>query len=326
MVAALDEIDKKIILEFGNFCRISFQALANKLGLTVNAIKKRYTKLRELGIIRSFTVYPSLAMIDAERLVGRVFTKTPPRSDVLLDTIGANPMVDSGSYLADGSVLVFGDYVGSQGLAEFGRFLRGLEGVTHIELHPVICEKGIKRDLSRSDLKVLRCLRDDARMSVSEIAQQTKMSPKRIRKTIQQLFGETGSAQEIFVHKQSIGDHRTTQACMHSRILWDLNAADATAFIVRIEWNQEATTLHDVVEWIREQYPVAYWYAYASAIEPVIFSIFLVEHMRDAEPIANKIQKTPFVNTVEAIFGYPSKRYPNLKDYYLKERFKELDV
>ncbi len=48
--------------------------------------------------------------------------------------------------------------------------------------------------------------------------------------------------------------------------------------------------------------------------------------MRDAEPIANKIQKNPFVNSVEAIFGYPSKRYPNLKDYYLEESFKEIDT
>ena len=326
MVAALDEIDKVILLELGIYCRISFQALANKLGLTVNAVKKRYTKLRGSGIIRSFNVYPSLAMVEAESLVGLVFTKSPPRSDVLLDTIGAHPMVDSGSYLADGSVLVFADYVGSQELAEFSQFLRSLEGVTHIELHPLICEKGCKRDLSHSELKVLRCLRDNARMPISEIAQQTKMSPKRIRKTIQQLFGETGSAQEIFVHKQSIGDHRTKQACMHSRIHWDLNAADGTAFVIRIDWDEKTTTLHDVVEWVRTQHPIAFWFAFASAIEPVIFSIFLVEHMRDAEPITNSIQEAPFVNSVEAIFSYPAKRFPNLRDDYLNELFKELDT
>jgi DNA-binding Lrp family transcriptional regulator len=326
MVAALDEIDKVILLELGNYCRVSFQALANQLGLSVNAIKKRYTKLKGSGIIRSFNVYPSLAMVEAESLVGRVFTKTPPRSDVLLDTIGANPMVDSGSYLADGSLLVFADYVGSQGLAKFGSFLRSLEDVTHIELHPLICEKGSKRDLSQSELKVLRCLRNDARMPISEIAQQTKMSPKRIRNTIQQLFGETGSAQEIFIEKQSIGDYRTKQACMHSRILWDLNASDGTAFVIRLEWVEEATTLHDVVEWVRTQHPIAFWFAFASAIEPVIFSIFLVEHMRDAEPIANSIQKASFVNSVEAIFSYPTKRFPNLRDDYLNALFKKIDI
>jgi hypothetical protein len=48
--------------------------------------------------------------------------------------------------------------------------------------------------------------------------------------------------------------------------------------------------------------------------------------MRDAEPIANSIQKASFVNSIEAIFSYPTKRFPNLRDDYLNELFKKLDV
>jgi DNA-binding Lrp family transcriptional regulator len=324
-VVSLDQIDKSILLELAEDCRVSYQELATKLGVTVNAIKKRFDKLIETGVIWGFSIYPSLAMLEADNLVARVYLESPPTTDEILDLIGSNRMVRAVNHLADESVLCFADYVGGMGLAELGKFLRGISGVKQADLHTVICEKGSRCELSTSDLKVLRELRADARMPISKIARKTNLTPRRVRKIMQSLFGERGSGWEIAVDEQSFGDHRTRQACMYSRVLWNLNASGATFFLIRIISKEDAANPHEVVGWLREQYPLEFWYAYVSAIAPEIYSVFMVEHLRDSKPITSNVGQQPFAEAIEPIFGYPSKRYKNIRDYFLEEKFAELE-
>ncbi|MFX1576950.1 MAG: winged helix-turn-helix transcriptional regulator [Promethearchaeota archaeon] len=321
----MDEIDKGILLELADNCRISYQDLATQLGITVNAIKKRFDKLVESGVICGFTIYPSLAMLEADNLVARIYPEIQPQSDELLDLIGSNRMVRTGSYLADGSVLCFADYQGSMGLAELGKFLRGISSVKQVDLHTVICEKGSRCELTADDLRVLRELKTDARMPLSEIARNTGLTPRRVRKNLLKLFGESGSGWEIAVDEQSFGDQRTRQACMYSRVLWNLNAGGATFFIIRIFWKEDTASPHEVVAWLRKHFPLEFWYAYVSATAPEIYTVFMVEHLRDSKPIARKVGHQPFTESIEPIFGYPSKRFKNIRDYFLEEKFATLD-
>ena len=140
----VDLIDKNILFELLQNSRTPYQNIANKLSLSVNAVKKRIDKLKKTGIIRDYTISPSLSMIDAENILAIITTKEPTPDDGFLDTLGANPMIYAASVLTDGDVLCFGQYVGSKGLDEFGRFLRQLDDVTNVELHTILTEKGGK--------------------------------------------------------------------------------------------------------------------------------------------------------------------------------------
>ncbi|MFX1475214.1 MAG: winged helix-turn-helix transcriptional regulator [Promethearchaeota archaeon] len=314
----MDLIDKRIILELNTNCRMSYQTLANKLGLTVNAIKKRLDRLIESGVILRFSIYLSLAMLDAEIALAILTNNRPIDSDDFLDELGANPMVYTASYLSDGAALLFAEYQGASGLAELGRFLRQVDGVTDVEMHTLIVEKGSKRDFSQMDLKVLYCLKEDARMPIAEIARRTRLTPKRVRRIIRSFLGEGGSIPEFSIQQQSIGDLRTRQASIHFRVVWNLNAGGGLAFIVRIKWD-EAGKLGEIVEWLKTEFPLEFWYAYATAREPLVFCVFIVEHMREATHIVKKAHQAPYVESATPIFGFPSKSYPSLRDLRLQE-------
>ncbi len=323
MVRSVDQVDKAILLALNSNCRTSYQSLAKKLDLTVNAIKKRINKLLELGVIQRFYVYLSLAMLDAEMAVAILSTDGSVTGEAFLDKIGANPMVHSVSYLSDGSLLVFAEYVGAKGQSELLRFLRQLKGVTDVELHTIIVERGRKYEFTKSDVKVLQCLVEDARMPIAEIARQTRLTPKRIRKTLKTFLGEGGSVPEYSIRKQSIGDLRTAQACVHFRLWWDLNAGGGLCFIIRIGWDEGKAEYYEIVDWVEKEFPEAFWYAYASASAPAIFSVFIIDHIRDAEPILNHLRKGPHITSVRAIYGYPAKKYPGLRQIRLEEILKE---
>jgi DNA-binding Lrp family transcriptional regulator len=163
----LDLADKRILLELDANCRTSYQTLAKKLGLSVSAVKKRVEKLTQQGVIRKFIVYLSLAMAGAEVLLAIVSTNRGTADDAFLERFGANPMVWAAVPLFNDDIFVFAEYVGAQGLAKLGEFLRGVEGVTEVEMHTLLYDRGSKRDLTNSDLQVLNCVRRDPRIPVA---------------------------------------------------------------------------------------------------------------------------------------------------------------
>lgn len=321
----MDLIDKNILYELLVNCRTSYQTLANKLDLTVNAVKKRIQKLEASGIIREYTTFPSLAMLDAEMTLAIIKTKTPTTEDAFLDKIGAHPWIYAASILTNGDVLCFGHYIGSKGLDEFGTFLRQVEGVTDVEFHTLLAEKGTKFKLTPPHLKVIQCLIEDARLPMAEIAKRTQLTPRRVRSILQELGGKSGSEPSTYLHGKTTGDIRTTQACFHFRMVWNLNAGGYTPFIIRIQHEGGAEKRGKVVEWLRTKYPFMFWYAYTSAFNPIIFCVFVVEHMRESTPILAEIGKAPGVASARAIFGYPTKRYKGVQDVFFEDLLKSID-
>ena len=322
----MDLISKQLLLELNRNCRLSLQALAHKLDLSVNGVKKRLQRLTETGIIKGYFIYPTLAMLDAESAVAILTIANSAPEEGLLDKIGASPMVYAASILSSGHVLVFADYVGTRGLSDLGAHLRQFLEVTDVELHTIITERGAKCELKTSQLKVLKCLHDDPRMPTSQIAETTKLTPRRVRKILKDFLGNGGADDEFFVKKQSIGDLQAAQACIYFRVIWDLNAGGATAFIVRIERREDSGTIGDVVDWLQQRFPMQFWYTYASATMPTLFNVFIIDHMREANDIIKKIHECPFAQSAKAIFGYPTKQYKGLRDLWFEEMLGQLDI
>ena len=53
---ALDDLDKKILDNLEKDARVSYTALAEKLGISDVAVKKRIDKLADQGVIKHFTI------------------------------------------------------------------------------------------------------------------------------------------------------------------------------------------------------------------------------------------------------------------------------
>jgi DNA-binding Lrp family transcriptional regulator len=321
----MDEIDKNIIFELSVNFRVSYQTIANKFGLSVNAVKKRIQKLRGDGIIRGGVLLPTNGMLGMENWVALVRTEDPIPSDAFLDGLGAHKFIDSASILTDGSILCFGYYPGAKGLEEIGTFLRQTPGVDSVDFHTILSEPGKQRELSTSDLKVLRCLRQDPRMSISDISKKTRLTPRRIRKIVQELIDEKGSEPALYLNWDARGGSRPSEVSFKVSVDWNLNAGGHTAFVIIIRHEEGKEFRSKIVNVLKESYPFRFWYSYASAFEPVIFCVFVVEHMREAGDIIETLRQTSEVLSANAIYGYPSRRYYSAVDEYFEELFQRLE-
>lgn len=319
-------VDKQILLELGTNCRTSYQAIANKLSLSVNAIKKRVIKLVELGVIQRYYIYLSLAMMDAEWLLARLILDEKHFDPQFLDDIGANSNVFAAGYLSDGSVLVWAEYIGAQGLADVGGFLRKLGGVTDVELTTLVAERGNKIELNRSQLKVLRCLQEDARMSISEVSKRTRLTPRRVRKILQEFQGDVGSPIETFVDKKYPAHVGPSQASIHFRIYWDLNAGGGSVLLNRVKWHEGKTTPAEIVRFLKSEYPFEFWFANIAANEPLLYSVFIVKHIRDAEKILPKIQQLPHISSLETWVSYPIRKFGGLRESLIDDMLAKADL
>lgn len=319
-------VDKSILLELATNCRVSYQTIATRLELSVNAVKKRISKLQEVGIIQRYYIYFSLAMMDAEWLLSRITLEDTHFDPKFLDKIGAHPMVFSAGYLSDGSVLVWAEYVGSKGLAEIGAFLRQLPGASNVEIHTLVADRGGKIEMSQAHLKVLRCLRQDARMSISDISKKSGLTPRRIRGIIQDFHGEVGTPIETLVDKQYKPDIRIGQAVLHFRIYWDLNAGGGNAFVLRANWEEGKGSPDEIVRYFKDHFPFEFWFSFTAATEPIIYCVFIINHIRESEKLLPIIRMAPNTSNIEIWLSYPIRKYVGLRESLIDDMLKTMNL
>jgi hypothetical protein len=165
-------------------------------------------------------------------------------------------------------------------------------------------------------------------MSISEIAQQSRLTPKRVRKILRKFLGNGGATPAAVTPSPSQRDARTLRASVHFSIQWDLNAGDRICFMVRVDWDVDRKSRGEMVEQLEEQFPVEFWYALASASKPALFGVFVTDHIREAEPLIQKISLIPDVTSAEPLFGYPTNYYigSSLRDKLLDNLLTKADL
>ncbi|MFW9888485.1 MAG: Lrp/AsnC family transcriptional regulator [Candidatus Thorarchaeota archaeon] len=283
---SLDNVDKRIIFALDEDCRLSYQAIADKIGLTANAAKKRITKLVESGIIDQFLVTPSFAMINADLVLALAQTDGTEYQEDFIETVGSNPSVVQVSSVAcgmGGLYTVFAAVGGSKALLEFGSQIRKLESVSDVDIHVLLYPRGKKAKLSKTQKTVLRYLVENTRASIADVAKATGMTARRARRAIDDL--NLGGGVEF-------------------RVLWNLGIGGLTEIFMKIAWDEKSTTADEIVEWLKEKYPDEFWSPFISAVAPVIFARFVVNEIETAEIISRAIRRAPFVDSVSSLVLY----------------------
>lgn len=301
----MDIIDKKMLLELDVNCRVSFEELSRKLNITSNAVKKRFDKLVDSGVIDEFSVAFKPAMTGAEYLIAEVRTDGSENEEAFIEEIGENDMTVQVGLLVGGegrSYMVHAEYIGADGLAELGRFLRGLDGVNSVDMHTMVTDPGKKTDLTKLHLRILRHLLDDPRMMISELANRSGLTARRVRRLLVELI-----------------EGRS----FWFSVRWNLSAGESTEFYVRLEYDQGVSSPEKIDEWLRSEYEMEYWYSYVSATEPVLFAKFVTEHFRDAEPITRRMTSPDFIKSTRTLLCYPVKKFSRLGQLKLQEMLAE---
>jgi len=285
-VQALDNIDKRIIFALDRNCRLSFQAIADQIGLTANATKKRITKLLETGLIDHFLVALSLEMINADLVLAIVQTNGTEYQEELIEEIGSDPSVVQVSSVAcgmGGLYVVFAAVGGSEALLDFGSKIRKQESVIDVEVHVLLSSNGKKVKLSKAQKTVLSYLVEDARASIVDVAKATGMTARRARRAIDDLLQGGG---------------------VEFAVLWNLGKGGLTEVIMRIAWDEKGATADEITTWLHQEFPDEFWSPFISAVAPVVFARFVVSEIETAELISRAIRKAPFVDSVTSLVLY----------------------
>lgn len=313
----MDPLDKKILWELHENCRVSYQTLSNILGITANAIKKRVAKLIDTGVIHSFTALLSFEKLNSEALIGLVYTDGYEKETQFIQKLGNNPMVHVVGTIASGSGGAYkltAQYVGAHGLAELGRHVRTLDHVTKTELFPLLMPKDhtlskaspvhrkkVSGDFTNLELKVLQWLIDDPRMSISDVATNTGLTARRVGRTIQQLMDK---------------------GIMFS-VRWNLSAGGYDLISIRVRIDEKKKSINEVIEWVRSEFPNEFWVNYVSADEPLVFFSFVVLNMRIAERIGRTIKEADFVKSTIISVQFSETKFPWLGTLKLREMINE---
>jgi DNA-binding Lrp family transcriptional regulator len=294
---SLDWVDARIIGEMIADCRISYKALAEKLDLTANAVRARLTKLVDAGVI-TFDVVLSYAQSGAGPALVEVKTDSTVTSDEIIEEFGRHPLIFVINPLPDGQLHLFADYRSPAELADLLQFIRTRDLVIDAQSHMLVTYSGKKGSFTKDQLLVLQTLLDDPRKPITKIADEAGLTARRVRRALQKCY-----------------DEETVQ--FMSR--WNPNLGDSQAVCSRIRWAPESSTIHEYTQWLYDTFPERFWYSYNSASQPVSFSVFVVDHIRDMEEIDKALESSPRIEHADAYFMFPSRLYPRPRRQWLEE-------
>ena len=283
----MDLIDKGILNALDKNCRMTFQDLSRKFGISSNAIRKRVMKLEKTGAISAYLVRFSLEMADTDLLFGLIWTDGSNDEIEFVDLIGESRFILAAASYTNGSYALLANYSSPSQLLEIGAHLRSLSGVENVEIHPLLTEKGGKMELSGLHLRTLNCLVDDPRMSIIDIAQETGLTARRVRKLVHELVESPAIA---FTIGYELGQ-------------------EEVPFILRITWNENLLNHDKIGPWLEEKFGPLLWEFYISALEPVVFALFSVENVFEIDAISQAIRHEDFVKTVKTLIGKHHKYF-----------------
>ncbi len=301
----MDSVDKRILLALDEDCRLSYQALAEKLGLTATAIKKRMDKLVETGVIEEFCIVLKPAMMGSDYLIALVYTDGSEDEEKFINTIGSSLMVvQVGQVVTSVGRLYFihSEYVGAEGLQNLGTFLRTLDSVTGIELHTILTSRGEKFDIKKLHLKVLKHLLEDARMQIGDISERSGLTARRVSRAIQEMHDSNA---------------------FWFAVRWNLSLGTNTEFYLKIKYDETHAKMEGIDGWLRETFPDEYWFSFYSAMEPIMFAKFVTDHFRDAGRISRVTKNAHFAKSVDVLLSYPVKKFPRLGRIRIEEMIRD---
>ncbi|MGY5864239.1 MAG: Lrp/AsnC family transcriptional regulator [Candidatus Thorarchaeota archaeon] len=295
----MDELDKRILTDIQNNCRMSYQELSRKYGISANAIRRRILNLEESGVIDGYSIILSPAMTHTEYVFSLIHTDGSRDEVEMVDEIGSNKNVVAAAAYTDGTYALVFEHHGSMELQEVSSFLRRIEGVEKAELHNIVGDPGKEMKLSKTHFRVLKPLFEDPRLPIVEVAKRAGLTARRARRLIKELE-EGGGLQFV--------------------TLLELGAASSVPFIITIQWDEKNHDCSEVTDWILKDYTLQHWEHYVSASDPVFYVLFVADDLTELTEVVRGIRKNKMVTHVKSMIGTYHKYFSS----YRREKLLQL--
>ncbi|MGY5880512.1 MAG: winged helix-turn-helix transcriptional regulator [Candidatus Thorarchaeota archaeon] len=287
----MDELDKKILGDLSQNCRVSYQELSRRYGISANAIRRRVLNLEESGEISGYSTLLSAEMLGVHRVFG-LLTSDGSRDEIeVMDEIGSHAGIIAAASYSNGTYALIGEYRTPEELHKLTSHLRTIDSIENAETHQIIQSYGSPIELSRMHLRVLKPLINEPRLSVVEISNKSGLTARRVRRLLGQLE-ESGA--------------------VHFNALIELGAATSIPFLARVTWDERKTNYQEILEMIKKKYPLAHWETYVSASEPVLYSLITVEGLVQVNEVMIDLRNNDKIESVKALISMFHKFYESI--------------
>jgi DNA-binding Lrp family transcriptional regulator len=267
--------------------------MSDRYGVTANAIRNRVKNLEEKGVIADYVLRLGFATAGLSPFFALAYSRESLDNKQFVESVGGHRLVSRVGFDSYGSCVIIGAYASAMDLSEFTEFIRGLEEVRDSEIHPIPTRLGGKTELSNLQLRVIKGLRDDPRKPIAKIAQESALTARRVRSTLDQLMERESIRLTIFV---------------------DPNAGDSIWLTFRIQWDPSETSASDIREELQIGFPDDFFNEAHSATEPVMWADFLIERVSDSKDITHAIKSIPSARVANTILPFGFKTFPGLME------------
>ncbi|MGY5875356.1 MAG: Lrp/AsnC family transcriptional regulator [Candidatus Thorarchaeota archaeon] len=296
----MDALDKTLLLKLLGNCRASYRRLAQELGVTCPTIKRRVDRLKETGVIERFTIDVSQDTLGVGWVYAEIKTDLSEDRTSFIREICENQYTNEIFAIGSKSYIAFAEVPVPDGVYEYGKFLRSVEGVCGVELFPVrqlptsqlsthskYSYRGKKVSFSSQHLRLMKVLLNNARISILELSERVGFKPKRVRRILRELEESEG---------------------VHFTIRFNPAAEEGIGFILKISFNELLASPTDIAYWMEEEFPHEYWMSFLLSSNPIIVNYMTCDSLASVEKIIRRMKEVPFITDVETKLIYHIER------------------
>jgi Lrp/AsnC family leucine-responsive transcriptional regulator len=300
----VDAVDKVILQQLATNCRTTYQELAKLSSLSANAVKKRVKKLETSGIITDYRVSLSPAMVGTNTLYGMLSSDGSRDETEFVNALGANDKIIAAAAYTGGNFALIAEFRDAQDLWDIGNFLRSFKFIDKIETHQLMIDRGSTLELTKPHIRVLKSLVDNPRKPIVDIADESGISARRVRKLITDLIN--------------------SQAVRFGAFL-ELGAVDSIPFLMRIKWNDQATTHQAISSWLKSRYTISLWELYVSAEAPILIGLLTGENLTEVDDFAQQTRSHENIETVTVQISKYHNFFSGLRTKKLQEIIQQVE-
>ncbi|MFW9846095.1 MAG: Lrp/AsnC family transcriptional regulator [Candidatus Thorarchaeota archaeon] len=306
----MDILDKALIGELSNSCRMSFSDLAKKYSVSVNTIKNRVEHLIEEGIILGFDVMPKLSLLNTSFASIMLYFEDVVTREIV-DELGRSEFIMAVMTGFEPEGFAVAVYRNSDELNQAVEHLRNNSAVREVDVYQLLPPPSSKEsirssktldDLKTIDWKILRSLRWNGRMPLKDLAQKTGKSVPTVRKRLEYMRKHDLIYETTLVNIGAVG------------------TGMVITLAVEIQGLSSSKQL-EIDEILHEAYPEEYWLSWRSADRPLMLLTFYTASAKTAGEIRNGLRTVlPELRVVGQIVSGEWEYFRDFRDDILKEK------
>ena len=296
----MDAIDRAIVSELFLNCRLPYEELGSKLGLSTSSVWRRVKLLQNEGVIERFYLNLHTDYVWPRTVMAIIDIEDSADEENVVDSVFSNPLVFNVGSIVNGACIADIEVLTREEYDSFEEHIHGIEGVKSIHAYKGVsppsdrnCVASIPK-FTESEKRVITHLMETPRMQIGAISNVTGFSVRKTKK----LLGDLTSDNRLWF---SLRARTARKGCI--------------SFVLKIEMNDQQRNL-EVINWIEENIP-GYWWSFTS--RNAIFTYFIVEDTTNTRRISEKVKIHPTVVSTRSFIRLPYKKRPKIGERMLRK-------